>query len=79
MLGFITRNTKDFKNPICLKNLYTSLVRSNLEFGSLIWSNNYFTYSNELNNIQYTFLKRVSPLLLIALYPGTHSFWFKTR
>jgi len=26
MLGFITRNTKDFKNPICLKILYTSSV-----------------------------------------------------
>jgi len=60
MLGFINRNTKDFKNPMCLKNLYTSLVRSNLEFGSLIWFNNYSTYSNELKNIQYKFLKRVA-------------------
>jgi len=53
MLGFITRNTKDFRNSICLKKSYTSLVRSNLEFDSLIWSHNYSTYSNELNNIQY--------------------------
>jgi len=36
MLGFINRNTKDFRNPICLKNLYTPLVRSNLEFGLII-------------------------------------------
>jgi hypothetical protein len=30
-LGFITRNTKDITKEICLKNLYTSLVRPILE------------------------------------------------
>lgn len=38
VLGFINRNTKGFRNPLCLKTLYTSLVRSNLDFGSVIWS-----------------------------------------
>jgi len=32
MLGFINRNTQEFENVYC------SLVRSSLEFGSLIWS-----------------------------------------
>jgi len=59
-MGFIYRNTKDLRNHMCLKNLYCSLVTSNLEFGSLIWSNNYSTYINDLNNIQYTFLKIIA-------------------
>jgi len=37
-----------------------SLVRSNLEFGSIIWSSNYSKYINELDNVQYKFLKRIS-------------------
>ena len=60
MLGFINRNTKEFKNPICLKTLYMSLVRSNLEFGSLIWFCNYSKYINDLDNVQYKFLKRIA-------------------
>lgn len=40
--------------------MYNSLVRSILEFGSLVWSNNYSTYLNDLNNVQYKFLKRIA-------------------
>jgi len=58
MLGFINRNTQEFKNVFCLKNLYCSLERSSLEFSSLIWSQNLSTYFNELDIVQYKFLKR---------------------
>lgn len=44
ILGFVSRNTQNFKNIICLKTLYYSLVRSSLEFGSLVWSQNLSTY-----------------------------------
>lgn len=37
-----------------------SLVRSNLEFGLLIWSSNYSKYINELNNVEQKFLKKIS-------------------
>jgi hypothetical protein len=37
-LGFITRNTKNFTNERCLKNLYTSLVRPIIEYWSIIWN-----------------------------------------
>lgn len=60
MLGFLNRNTKEFKNPRCLKLLYTSLVRSNLEFGSLVWSQNLTTFYSELDNVQNKFLKNIS-------------------
>jgi hypothetical protein len=63
MLGFINRNTKDIRNPLCLKSLYFSLVKSNLECGSLIWSNHYSTYINNVNNIQFKFLKKIAYLI----------------
>lgn len=59
MLGFINRNTKEFINLLCLKNLFCSLVRSNHEYGSLIWYNHCSTYiNNDFNSMQYKFLKK---------------------
>jgi len=60
MLGFINRNTQHFKQPSSLKTLYCSLVRSSLEFGSIIWSQNLSTYLNDLEAVQYKFLKRIA-------------------
>jgi len=62
MLGFINRNTQHFKQPSSLKTLYCSLyiVRSSLEFGSIIWSQNRSKYLNDLETVQYKFLKRIA-------------------
>lgn len=60
MLGFINRNTKEFRNPKCLKTLYTSLIKSNLEFGSIVWSQNLSTFYSELDNVKNKFLKNIS-------------------
>jgi len=38
ILGFIIRNSKDFIDTIALKTLFTSLVRENLEYNSVVWS-----------------------------------------
>lgn len=43
-----------------MKTLFTFLVRSNLEFGLLIWSHNSSTYNIELDNVQNKFLKSLS-------------------
>jgi hypothetical protein len=67
MLGFINRNTKDFRNPLCLNTLYTSLVGFNLDFSSVIWFCEYLSYINDLDNVQYQFLKRISYLSNIPL------------
>lgn len=37
-LGFILKIAKEFNDPICLRALYCSLVRSILEFASVVWS-----------------------------------------
>jgi len=57
MLDFISRNTIDYKNTNALKILYYSLVRSHLEFGSIVWSPHYFSYTSLIDNVQYKFLK----------------------
>jgi len=36
----IKRNCSDFRDPLALKCLYTSLVRSLLEYAPLIWDHN---------------------------------------
>jgi len=57
MLGFINRNTVNFKNINALKILFFALVRSHLEFGSIVWSPSYITFINTIENVQLKFLK----------------------
>lgn len=57
MLGFINRSTINFKNSFTFKTLYFSLVRSHLEFGSIVWSPHYFSHISLIENVQYKFLK----------------------
>jgi len=56
-LGFIFRNSKNFKNIQTLLILYYALVRSNLQFGALIWNPNTLAISKALEQIQKRFLK----------------------
>ena len=60
MLGFILRNCKSFNNTDALKTLYFSLVRSKLEYASLIWSPVYAKYSLMVEQVQRKFLKYLS-------------------
>lgn len=55
MLGFIKRNTRDFKDFLTLKSLFCSLVRSILEYGSIIWSPGYQVHINRLERVQRSF------------------------
>lgn len=56
MLGFVRRTTKDFTNPLTIKNLYCSLVRSNLEYAAIIWDPAYQIYINRIESVQKRFL-----------------------
>ena len=38
MLGFIKRNCREFRDVLTLRTLYCALVRSQLEYGSVVWS-----------------------------------------
>lgn len=41
---------------ITLKTLYFALVRSHLEYGSVVWCPNYVTHSNRIESIQKRFI-----------------------
>ena len=56
-LGFLFRITKEFKDVQCLKALYCSLVRSTLEYSSVIWSPYYANNSNRIEKIQLKFFR----------------------
>ena len=56
ILGFITRNCKDFTNIDTLKTLFTLLVRTKLEYNSVVWCPYSKTQTQSLNNVQNRFL-----------------------
>lgn len=59
MLGFIFRQSKDFRNPNTLLLLYNAFVRSNLDYASIIWSPFYSVHINSVERIQKKFLNRL--------------------
>ncbi|XP_022162460.1 uncharacterized protein LOC111028218 [Myzus persicae] len=60
ILGFITRNCKDFNNHNTLKILFMSLVRSKLEYNSTVWSPYLNTQIQCIENVQNRFLRFMS-------------------
>lgn len=56
VLGFIKRWAKEFKDPYVTKNLFTSLVRPILEYGSVIWDPQYNVYIKKIESVQKQFL-----------------------
>lgn len=59
-LGFIMRSCKEFTDLKCLKLLFFSFVRSQLEYASVVWSPFYSKYRQEVESIQRRFLKYLS-------------------
>lgn len=57
LLGFVIRNSCNFKNQSTLIMLYNSYVRSILEYSSLIWSPFYTTHKDKIEKIQKKFLR----------------------
>lgn len=61
MLAFIKRNCNDFSDPYTLKLLYTSFVRSKLEYGALIW--------NPFSNIHIARIERIQRRFIYFALP----------
>jgi hypothetical protein len=57
VLSFIRRNCSEFKNPNCIKILYFSLVRSILEYGSVVWNPYQANLITKIERIQYRLLR----------------------
>jgi hypothetical protein len=56
-LGFIIRQSHNFHSISTLKSLYVSLVRSNLEFASIVWSPYFAVHINSIEKVQKKFLR----------------------
>lgn len=57
MYGFIVRNSRQFNNLKCIRQLYISFVRSILEYCSIIWSPYYRYQIYNVEKIQNKFLR----------------------
>lgn len=57
MLGFLKRTTSQFTSIRVLCMLYTSLVRSILEYCCIIWSPLYTSHINRIERVQRNFIK----------------------
>lgn len=57
----------EFKNPTCIKVLYCSLVRSILEYCSVVWNPFTDNWVNKLESIQNRSLKFVAPKLRLPI------------
>jgi hypothetical protein len=72
-LGFIRRDSSNFDSSKCLSVLYCSLVRSLLEYGTVVWS--LYTLGNmrRLDRVQNRFLNFASYRLNIPHPPHDYS------
>lgn len=57
MLAFLRRNCSEFFNPYTLKHIYTSFVRSKLEYASVVWNPHASSYIYRLERLQRIFIK----------------------
>jgi hypothetical protein len=67
-LGFIFRSCKRFRSESCLRALYFTLVRSKLEYCSIVWSPIYRRSVDALESVQRKFAKYIL-FKLIAEFP----------
>lgn len=56
ILGFLKRFCNNFNDPYTLKTLYCSLIRSRLEYCSVVWNPAYEIASSRIESIQKQFL-----------------------
>jgi len=57
LLGFVIRNTREFRNFNALIIVFNTFVRSKLEYASIIWTPYYKQFINKIERIQNKFLR----------------------
>lgn len=74
-LGFLKRNSTDFKDPYTVRILYFAFVRSQLEYCDVIWDPSYNTYKCRIERVQ----RRFSKFALRNLYSSFNMPSYETR
>lgn len=57
MMGFVLRNSSDFKSPQTVVALFKSLSRSSLEYASPIWNPTNVTQTKQIETVQHKFIR----------------------
>lgn len=57
MLGFVLRNARSFTNGIAIRRTYEALVRSILEYSSIIWAPSEQNHILEIEKVQKRFMR----------------------
>lgn len=60
MLGFMLRITQDFRNLKCIMILYFTLVRSMVEYNSVVWNPFYAKNIDRIEKVQTKFIKNIN-------------------
>ena len=63
MMGFLRRQTSELNDKDVLKSLFCSIVRSNLEYASQVWSNTSMHKKNNIESIQRRMTKLIMPTM----------------
>ena len=56
-LGFIFKIANEFRDPLCLRSLYCSLVRSILESSAVVWSPSHANWIARIEAVQRKFVR----------------------
>ena len=74
-LGFILRARKYFKNVSTLKLLYNALVRSRLEYASVVWAPYQANQIARIERIQHRFLRSISNHMGMPMTFKDHNYY----
>lgn len=69
LLGFVKRQSKGFRCPYVTKSLYCALVRSVLEYATVVWSPTFQVDVNRIESVQKQFL-----LFALRNLPWSHQY-----
>lgn len=56
-LGFMFKISREFKDPLCLRSVYCSLVRSILESNAVVWCPYQSTWTARIESVQRKFVR----------------------